>query len=233
MASLVEEPKETHYLSKMIPKLTGLHPVIKEKYDNEVNSWGKKKFLETPYLSDQKKIYGIKYFEPETGKMLEEGVNTIRKADQIATNVGNKVTSFGNRYAAALPTPTKEQKKMYDDMYYSNLGGKKNKRTRRNKRNFSSKLNLYSTPRTAQHMAYKYLGKTAKLYPSNNPAKKYKIFDPNNNKWVNFGQIGYEDYTKHHDKKRRKNYLTRTKSMRGNWKNNRYSANNLSRNILW
>jgi hypothetical protein len=111
--------------------------------------------------------------------------------------------------------------------------GFKNKTYKNLKRTFSSKLNLYSTPRTAQHMAYKYLGKTAKLYPSNNPLKKYTIFDPKNNKWVNFGQLGYEDYTKHHDKKRRKNYLTRTKSMRGNWKNNRYSANNLSRNILW
>jgi hypothetical protein len=100
-------------------------------------------------------------------------------------------------------------------------------------RKFSSKIYLYSTPRIAQHMAYKYLGKTAKLYPANNPAKKYKIYDPKNNKWVNFGQIGYEDYTKHHDKNRRKNYLTRTKYMRGNWKKNRYSANNLSRNILW
>ena len=112
----------------------------------------------------------------------------------------------------------------------------KNK-TRKNKTNmnrkFSSKLYLYSTPRIAQHMAYKYLGKTAKLYPASNPVKKYKIYDPKNNKWVNFGQIGYEDYTKHHDKKRRKNYLTRTKNMRGDWKNNKYSANNLSRNILW
>jgi len=101
------------------------------------------------------------------------------------------------------------------------------------KHRFSQKLLKYSNPRTAQHMAYKYLGKTAKLYPSNNPDKKYKIFDSKNNKWVNFGQIGYEDFTKHKDKKRRKNYLTRTKYMRGNWKNNRYSANNLSRNILW
>jgi DNA modification methylase len=109
-----------------------------------------------------------------------------------------------------------------------------NNKTRKNlKRNFSSKLNLYSTPRRAQHMAYKYLGKTAKIYPSNNPAKKYKIFDPNNNKWVNFGQIGYEDFTKHKDKTRRKNYLIRTKFMRGNWKTNSYSANNLSREILW
>jgi len=116
----------------------------------------------------------------------------------------------------------------------------KTRKTRKNIKNikkpnrkFSSKLYLYSNPRIAQRMAHKYLGKTAKLYPANNPAKKYKIYDPKNNKWINFGQIGYEDYTKHHDKKRRKNYLTRTKYMRGDWKNNRYSANNLSRNILW
>ena len=100
---------------------------------------------------------------------------------------------------------------------------------------FPKRIYLYSTPRTAQRMAYKYLGriKTAKLYPARNPAKKYMVFDPKNNKWVNFGQMGYEDYTKHHDKTRRKNYLTRTKGMLGDWKSNKYSANNLSRNILW
>jgi hypothetical protein len=100
---------------------------------------------------------------------------------------------------------------------------------------FPKRIYLYSTPRIAQRMAYKYLGriKTAKLYPARNPAKKYMVFDPKNNKWVNFGQMGYEDYTKHHDKTRRKNYLTRTKGMLGDWKSNKYSANNLSRNILW
>jgi hypothetical protein len=101
------------------------------------------------------------------------------------------------------------------------------------KSSFTKKLYRYSNPRKAQQMAYKYLGKTAKLYPARNPAKKYSIYDPNNEKWINFGQIGYEDYTKHKDKTRRKNYLTRTKYMRGDWKGNKYSANNLSRNILW
>jgi len=101
------------------------------------------------------------------------------------------------------------------------------------KRNFTKNLLKYSNPKQAQKMAYKYLGKTAKLYPANNPQKKYKIYDPKNEKWVNFGQIGYEDFTKHKDKTRRKNYLTRTKFMRGNWKSNPYSANNLSREILW
>jgi hypothetical protein len=82
-------------------------------------------------------------------------------------------------------------------------------------------------------MAYKYLGKTAKLYPSKNPNKKYDICDENTKKWVHFGQLGYEDYTKHKDKNRRKNYLARSSKIKGKWKNNKYSANNLSRNILW
>jgi hypothetical protein len=109
----------------------------------------------------------------------------------------------------------------------------RNKTLKKRSKKFSSRIYKYSTPRTAQKMAYKYLGKTAKLYPANNPQKKYTIYDPKNEKWINFGQIGYEDFTKQHDKKRRKNYLRRTKFMRGNWKKNRYSANNLSRNILW
>jgi hypothetical protein len=101
------------------------------------------------------------------------------------------------------------------------------------KRKFTKKLKKYSDPRTAQKMAYRYLGKTAKLYPARNSLKKYSIFDPHKNKWINFGQIGYKDYTKHHDKKRRHNYLIRSASIRGDWKNNKYSANILSRKILW
>ncbi len=93
-------------------------------------------------------------------------------------------------------------------------------------------IRKYSNPEEAQKNAYAYLGKTAKLY-SAKPPKKYRIFDSNNNKWISFGQLGYEDFTKHHDKTRRKNYLTRTAKMRGKWKSNPYSANNLSRHILW
>ena len=94
-------------------------------------------------------------------------------------------------------------------------------------------LYKYSSPTQAQKMATKYLGKTAKLYPANNPVKKYMICDPVSKKWVNFGQLGYEDYTRHKDKTRRHNYLTRTANMRGDWKSNKYSANNLSRRVLW
>ena len=98
---------------------------------------------------------------------------------------------------------------------------------------FSKTLKKYSNPVVAQKMAYKYLGKTAKLYPAKNPQKKYSIYDPHEKKWVEFGQIGYENFTKHKDRARRKNYLTRTASMKGNWKKNKYSRNTLSRKILW
>jgi hypothetical protein len=152
MATL-EAPK-TDYLSKIIPKITGFHPIIKQKYDEEVNSWGQKKFLETPYLSDQTKISSIKYFRPETGKMLEEGVNVLQKADQFTTNIGNKATSFGNkvtsfgnkatdlgnRYMALPNAASREQKELYN-LHSEYYGGKKYKRTRKNKRTRKSRKN--------------------------------------------------------------------------------------------
>jgi hypothetical protein len=95
-------------------------------------------------------------------------------------------------------------------------------------------IKKYSNPAQAQKMAYKYLGKkNGKLFRSTKKEKKYMIMDPKTGKWTHFGQMGYEDYTKHKDKKRRHNYLTRTAKMRGHWKNNKYSANNLARNVLW
>ena len=98
---------------------------------------------------------------------------------------------------------------------------------------YSHTLRKYSNPIIAQKQAYKYLGKTAKLYPADKKGKKYKVYDKKNKKWVNFGQLGYEDFTKHKNKTRRKNYLTRSKRIRGNWQSNKYSPNNLSIHILW
>lgn len=58
------------------------------------------------------------------------------------------------------------------------------------------------------------------------------IQDPDN-KWIHFGQMGYEDYTKHKDDDRRKNYLKRSSNIKGQWKSNKYSPNNLSIHLLW
>jgi hypothetical protein len=98
---------------------------------------------------------------------------------------------------------------------------------------FTKRLRKWSDPRQAQKMAVKYLGNKARIFPSGNREKKYRICDVNTGNYVRFGQMGYEDYTKHRNKTRRHNYLTRTAGIRGDWKRNPYSANNLSRNILW
>jgi len=111
------------------------------------------------------------------------------------------------------------------------LKGVKNKTKK--KITWPSRLHIYSNHRTAQSKAYKYLGRTAKLYPGTNSQKNIPYLIKKNNHWVNFGQMGYEDFTKHHNKRRRKNYLRRSKTIRGDWARNPYSANNLSRKILW
>ena len=90
----------------------------------------------------------------------------------------------------------------------------------------------YSNPLKAQQQAFKIYGNNAILYRSKVKNKKYSILAPNG-KMVSFGQMGYEDWTKHSDPVRRMNYLTRTANMKGDWKNNPYSPNNLSRRILW
>ena len=94
-------------------------------------------------------------------------------------------------------------------------------------------IKQYSNPKVVFKNAKKYLGKDVNIQLSNKPVKKYMVLNPNTNKWVYFGQIGFEDYTKHKDEKRRENYLKRTANIRGNWKDNPYSGNMLSRKILW
>ncbi len=97
---------------------------------------------------------------------------------------------------------------------------------------FSSKLQKVSNPIIAERKAKQYLGSYVKLLPSKSKSTKNAIITPRG-KIINFGSIDYEDFTKHKDKKRRDNYLKRSSGIRSNWKNNKYSANMLSRKILW
>jgi len=90
----------------------------------------------------------------------------------------------------------------------------------------------YSNPRTVQRRAKQILGKNVIIYRSNLKNKKYKIITPDG-KTIHFGYIPMEDFTKHKDELRRQNYLKRSAGIKGNWQNNPYSANNLSRSLLW
>ena len=62
--------------------------------------------------------------------------------------------------------------------------------------------------------------------------KKYMILN-DDNKYVHFGDSRFQDFTIHNDPERRQRYLNRATKIKGNWKNNKYSPNNLSINLLW
>lgn len=90
----------------------------------------------------------------------------------------------------------------------------------------------YSDPDKVVSLANGYFGKNIPIYLSTRKDKKYMLQDPNN-KWVHFGQMGYEDFTYHRDEARKQRYLARATNIKGNWKNDKYSPNNLSIHLLW
>jgi hypothetical protein len=98
---------------------------------------------------------------------------------------------------------------------------------------FEANILKWSNPTKVAEKAKKYLGNDVMVYLSTKPKKKYMIINPDTNKEVHFGEMGYEDHTKSQDPIRRENYLKRSLAIKGNWKKNKYSPNNLSRNLLW
>ena len=69
----------------------------------------------------------------------------------------------------------------------------------------------------------------SELKPSTRKGKKWMVLDPTG-KWVHFGAMGYEDYTKHKDENRRKKYHSRM----GRFQNaDKYSPGYLSLVLLW
>lgn len=90
----------------------------------------------------------------------------------------------------------------------------------------------YSNPEEVSRRVHKYLGDDIPLYMSNKASKKYMIKTPDGH-LAHFGQMGYEDYTKHHNEIRRIRYLQRATAIKGNWRDDPYSPNNLSINLLW
>lgn len=91
----------------------------------------------------------------------------------------------------------------------------------------------YSNPKKVFANARKYLGKKVIIKLSTREEKKYMVYNPTEENWVHFGQMGYEDFTKHKDQERREDYLERSANIKGNWRENPYSPNNLARNLLW
>ena len=72
----------------------------------------------------------------------------------------------------------------------------------------------------------------AEIYLSATKNKKFAVRTPDG-KVVNFGQKGYDDFTKHQDEQRRENYLARATKIKGDWTKDKYSPNSLAINLLW
>ena len=88
----------------------------------------------------------------------------------------------------------------------------------------------YSNPKTVFLKAKRLLGKDVEIKLSTRKDKKYMILNPENDKWVHFGQMSYQDYTKHKDKLRREMFINRNHK----WAyNDVYTPSYLSFYLLW
>jgi hypothetical protein len=86
-----------------------------------------------------------------------------------------------------------------------------------------------SNPSRVRELLDYYLGKDIPLYLSTRKHSKYMILTPDN-KYVHFGNINYEDFTKHNDIWRRHKFRTRNSK----WKNaSKFSPSYLSYYLLW
>ena len=96
-----------------------------------------------------------------------------------------------------------------------------------------NELKMYSDIEQVFKNAKHYLGDNVQLYVSTKSDKKFMVLNPDTNKFVHFGGMGYEDYTKHQDEQRKERYLKRALNIKGRWKDDPYSANWLAIKFLW
>jgi hypothetical protein len=94
---------------------------------------------------------------------------------------------------------------------------------------FTSKegIEKYSNPKIVQKKAKEY-GVYVVYSPRKN--KKYRTVNPITNKFVDFGQMGFIDFTLSKDEEKRRLFRLRNHK----WKDaDKYSSASLSYNILW
>jgi hypothetical protein len=91
---------------------------------------------------------------------------------------------------------------------------------------------MNTDPVIAQRNLTKYLGKGSVLLPSSMKNKKYMVQTPSGS-YVSFGDKRYADFTFHNNIDRQRRYLARASKIKGDWKSDPYSPNNLAMNVLW
>jgi len=73
----------------------------------------------------------------------------------------------------------------------------------------SKEIFKFSNPDKVLENAKKIYGNDVEIRISNRKNKKYMIYNHNDDKWVHFGSMGYEDFTKHNDILRRNRFRNR------------------------
>lgn len=100
-------------------------------------------------------------------------------------------------------------------------------------KDFSEKLkqvekvsNVYEVVKKARQL----YGNDVKIGLSSRKNNKFMIFNPISNQFIHFGNLNYEDYTKHQDEDRRKRFQIRNHNFASAPK---YSARYMAYYILW
>jgi hypothetical protein len=100
-----------------------------------------------------------------------------------------------------------------------------------------SELEKISDPAEVKRRFEKYRGSAkATIEPSPRIDKKYMVRVAAANgargRIVHIGST-LADFTKHGDEAKRKSYLARSAGIKGDWRDDKWSANNLSRALMW
>lgn len=93
---------------------------------------------------------------------------------------------------------------------------------------FPEILNLKNVAKMAQAEGYD----SSKIFPPTIKGKKLSYETPDG-RIVNFGNDQYESYDAHMDPERRRRYLKRARNIKGDWRADPYSPNNLAIRLLW
>lgn len=93
-------------------------------------------------------------------------------------------------------------------------------------------INKVSNPHIVLELLHEYYGIDKELEISTRKNKKYMVKNKEG-KYIHFGSLLYEDFTKHNNLERRTNYLARASKIKGDWAKDIYSPNMLSIILLW
>ena len=89
----------------------------------------------------------------------------------------------------------------------------------------------YSDPKRVELNSQRLFGADVRIELSDRARNKYMLLNPDTKKFVHFGQMGYEDYTRHRDELRRERF--RKRNAKWGKHADKYTPGFLSYYLLW